>query len=247
MIRSYKACRRKYELEYIDLLKPAVTPEALATGTSYHAKVEQILRDGAFGRTGDKTDAMAGAFERFILPQLPAVKAVEQRFRFRLAPGIYLLGKIDALAADGTPIEHKTSGAAPDDGYIYRLNWDEQVAAYMLATGSDTLIYTVCQKPTIRQKQGEPDANFQTRCENWFDESRAVTFQVRRSAAELRVKREELVGLVKEIRNQKRFYRNPSHCQIMGCPYSPICLDYDPAFILGFVKKQTRNEELIEP
>jgi len=246
MVRSYKACRRKFELEYIDLLKPSVTPEALAIGTSYHAKVEQLLREGLFEPSHDKTDIMADAFRRLIQPKLPPIQVVEQQFRFRLAPGIYLKGKIDALAVDGTPIEHKTSGVSPDENYIYRLNWDEQVAAYMLATGSNNLIYTVCQKPTIRQKQSESEDEYLQRCESWYDETKAVTFQVQRTLAELKTKQEELISIAKEMRAQKHFFRNPSHCQIMGCPYSPICLDYDPEFILGFEKKLSRNEELIE-
>jgi hypothetical protein len=246
MVRSYKSCRRKFELEYIELLKPSITPDALATGSNYHTKIEQLLRHGQFGRTGERTDIMADAFTRYILPQLPPVVEVEREFRFRLAPGIYLKGKIDAIAADGTPIEHKTTAVTPDENYIYKLNWDEQVAAYMLATESSSLIYTVCQKPTIRPKQTESEDDYLSRCTAWYEETKAVTFMVSRTAAELKNKREELILLAREMRKQKLFYCNPSNCQIMGCSYSPICLDYNPEFIMGFDKKNTRNEELSE-
>ena len=108
MIGSYKKCPRRYELEYIHDLKPVTASEALTIGTDYHANVERILRREEYDHSG-LAGKMAEAFEKYIDWQ-DWTAAPEQEFRVRIGRGVYLKGKLDALTADGIPVEHKTTG-----------------------------------------------------------------------------------------------------------------------------------------
>ena len=96
---------------------------------------------------------------------------MEKEFSIRLGYGLYLRGKMDGILADGTPIEHKTSGVAVDEKYIDRLAWDDQVSVYLLAlslirgTPVPRVVYTMCQKPTIRLKQNETEEEYVERVE----------------------------------------------------------------------------------
>ena len=66
-INNFKDCRRRYWFEYRELLKPKKENEALVIGSSYHAKVEEILTTGSFTESHDYTDAMARAFIKYIV------------------------------------------------------------------------------------------------------------------------------------------------------------------------------------
>lgn len=249
MIRSYKTCPRRYELEYIEMLKPAVPLEALETGSNYHARIEALLKGEDWSRDG-VVGKMAEAFDRFVPWRDWDVAKVEEEFSIRLGYGLYLRGKMDGILADGTPIEHKTSGVAVDEKYIDRLAWDDQVSVYLLAlslirgTPATRVVYTVCQKPTIRLKQNETEEEYVERVGQWYDETKMRVLTVVRRPEELEEKREEIVNLAREIRGRKHFWRNPSACSIVNCPYAPICLNYDPSLTVGFVKKERMSEEL---
>ena len=252
-IRSFKSCRRLYELQYIELLRPKVESEALTTGASYHRLVEAILLDKQ--QTENTIPGiMADQFRNKILPLLPKITKVEHEFKINIGESEILLGKIDAISEDGTPIEHKTTSDTIDEKYIYRLNWDDQVTNYLLALSLERgqivnkVIYTVIKKPTIRQKQTETIEEYLARCVAWYDDDtqhKIATFSVIRSKDELAAKQAELIEMCKEIKNCKCFYRNPSHCSIIGCPYASICLTYTPETgAVDYVKKTKINEEL---
>lgn len=252
-IRAFKSCRRLYELQYVERLKPKVEPEYLSIGSSYHRLVENIILDKA---STESTIAgiMADQFRNKILPLLPRISKVEHEFKVNIGRSKFLIGKIDAISDDGTPIEHKTTSDTIDEKYIYRLNWDDQVTNYLLALSLERkqiinkVIYTVIKKPTIRQKQNETIEEYLARCVAWYEEDTAgkvATFTVIRSKDELAAKQSELVEMCKEIKKCKCFYRNPSHCSIIGCSYASICLSYTPETgAVDYVKKTKTNEEL---
>lgn len=252
-VKAFKTCRRLYELQYIELLRPKVESEALTTGSSYHRLVEGILLDKQ-EQENTIPGIMAEQFRSRILPLLPKIAKVEQQFRVKIGRDNVLMGKIDAIAEDGTPIEHKTTSDSVDEKYIHRLNWDDQVTNYLLALSLERkqivnkVIYTVIKKPTIRLKQTETPEEYLLRCREWYNddtEHKVGTFTVTRSKDELAAKQAELIELCKEIKKCKCFYRNPSHCSIMGCAYAPVCLTYTPeAGAVDFVKKTKKNEEL---
>jgi hypothetical protein len=249
MVRAYKSCPRLYELEYVEMLKPAVTPEPLETGASYHACVEKILKGEPYQAEGI-AGRMANAFNRFIPWGGWNVAGVETEFDVHIGYGVHLRGKIDALLWDGTPAEHKTTRGAIDERYIDNLAWDDQVSCYLLALTLlqgrpvTSVTYTVCQKPSIKQTQKETWEEYLARAEAWYDETKVRTFQAVRSVDELKEIEKDIRQLAKEIRNRKHFWRNPSNCVILGCAYRSICLNYCPETLMGFQKKERVNEEL---
>ena len=83
MIRSYKTCPRRYELEYIEMLKPAVPLEALETGSNYHARIEALLKGEDWSRDG-VVGKMVEAFDRFVPWWDWDVAKVEEEFSIRL-------------------------------------------------------------------------------------------------------------------------------------------------------------------
>ena len=254
-INNFKDCRRRYWFEYRELLKPKKENEALVIGSSYHAKVEEILTTDSFTESHDYTDAMARAFIKYILPQLPEIVDVEQEFRYRLARGIYLKGKIDAVSVDGL-IEHKTTGNYITDEYMYKVDFmNDQVSNYLIAKEETRPVtYTVITKPTIRLKKTETLDEYIERCEAWYDEDterKIRVFTVSRTKEELEEQRKNLVAMAKEIKRcdrEKFFYRNDRACSILGCPFSGICSNYngDAETLVDFEKKSSTNEELNE-
>lgn len=252
MVRAYKACRRKYMFSYVEHLKPVTTAEPLVTGGWYHDKVESIIKNGIFEMTNDKTDAMAFAFEKYILPQLGEVEKAEEEFKLQIADDVTIVGRIDAIGKGNKLIEHKTSSSSINEDYLYGLNWDEQVPFYMLAKGVNEVTYTVIQKPTIRQKQNETLEEYIQRCIDWYEdktEQKIKVFKVVRNKKELEEKKKEYIRIAYEMKGCDFFYANPNHCSAWGrrCEFASICLNYDPKFLpVEFEKKQKKNEELKE-
>ena len=253
MIKTYKACPRLYELQYIHKLKPEKTSEPLTIGSQYHELVAKILKTKTvpvYFRS--IADVMALAFARYLDFEEWGIKDVEQEFSVKLTPFFMLRGKVDAICEDGSIVEHKTTRNPLDDLYLERLAYDDQVSIYLAAQSllHEKLItrvhYTAVQKPTLRQKQGEPEADFFTRCWNWYTPEKVKSFTVVRTAWEIDDTISELRDLAKEIRNRKLWYRNPSHCMIVDCAYRPICLECDPETLTGFVQKENNNEELTQ-
>lgn len=252
-INDFKDCRRRYWFGYRELLKPKKENESLTIGSSYHAKVEEILTTGTFTESNDYTDAMARAFIKYIKPQLNEIVAVEKEFRYRLSRGIYLKGKIDAITVEGL-VEHKTTGNYIDEKYMYKVDFmNDQVSNYLIASGETRPItYTVITKPTIRIKKTETLEEYIKRCEEWYDEDterKIRVFKVYRTQEELDRQRETLVAMAKEIRRadrEKFFYRNDRACSILGCQFASICNHYDghPELLVDFTKKESVNEEL---
>lgn len=257
MIRCFKACPRKYFFEYVEMLKPIETPEALSIGSSYHSYLEKLLNGESF-EVVDLPSAMAEAFDRFIPWRTWGVKDIEKEYRVKLAPGIFLAGKMDALTADGQPIEHKSSKNKPDEKYRERLFLDDQVSCYLLALSimrgepQTHITYTVCQKPTVKPAKkldGDPEAQaaeLLARQRAWFDEEKVASFTVVRVAQELEDFKKELIFLGRSLQQPRKiYYRNPMHCERWGkCAYQSICQDYDPECLVGFVKKERQSEEL---
>ncbi|MDD4835770.1 MAG: PD-(D/E)XK nuclease family protein [Dethiosulfovibrio sp.] len=255
MIRAYKSCPKLYEFQYIHMLKPEKTPTALETGSNYHAQLERLLTGQSIDDTG-LPGIMAEAFDRFIPWRDWKIAKVEEEFDWAITPFLHMRGKIDAVCSDGIPVEHKTAGqsigteTASGLKYVNHLAWDDQVSYYLLALSLQrdepvtTVRYTVCQKPSIRLKQGETEEAYLDRCREWYDDTKVRFFEVHRSEEELDRTETEVRGLASEIRRRKVFYRNPSHCSLMGCSYASICLDYDPEIITGFVRKERESEEL---
>ena len=246
MVKQFKNCPRRYELEYVYNLKPKTPAGYLTTGTSYHSKVEAILKGEEWDQDG-VTGAMAAAFQAYSGYEEWNVKGVEVEFMTPIKENLMLRGRMDAVIDNGTPLEHKTFGGGDWDKYVNHLAWDDQATLYMLAAGTNRCIYTVCKKPTIRLKKGETEEEYCLRCWDWYrdgGEEKFKVFNVTRAKGEIEAARNELIR-IKDAIMWGHFYRNPQACALVSCPYESVCLSYRGEIIpVGFEKKMKRSEEL---
>jgi hypothetical protein len=233
-----------YELKYVEGMKPVVIPEALATGKKYHQIIDD-LNNGIMPDTVDfsKERAMAQAYYKYIFPKFHVVES-EKWLEYDLLDGDKLVGIADGIAEDGHIVEHKTTGSEITEQYEYNLQWDEQILAYMLMTGKRKVWYTVCRKPTIRQKQNESDEEFYQRMVEWYDtdtDSKIRLLEIFRTDDEVLQFEDDLLMLIRSMKSDVNYYRNTCHCNQYGrrCEYSSICLHYDPnAEYIDFVKEE---------
>lgn len=244
-IKCYKACKRKFELKYKEGLEPVEKSEALEVGSSYHKLLEEMNNGNFEPMVEDdysKANAMAHAYYKYIFPKFHVVKA-EEHLEYDLGNGDILHGYVDAIADDGHIVEHKSTGIEITEQYEYNLLWDEQILAYMLMTGNRKVWYTICRKPTIRQRRDESDADFWHRMIDWYDEdtdSKIRLLEIERTDEEVEQFKQDLIDIINDIKNTKCFYKNTCHCSQYGrrCEYSSVCLHYDPDMqYLEFMKE----------
>ncbi len=246
-IQCFKSCRRAYELKYIDGVYPQTSPETLERGRGYHEKLEAVLKGEPFEMDDPKTDAMVMAFEKYVLPKLGKVEAVEEWFEKPIGEHT-IVGRCDGRLSNGKLLEHKTTSAELDEAYIAGLQNDEQILTYMWAYGVNDILYTVCRTPTLRLKQNESEDDFRLRCLNWYSddtERKIGTINVYRSPDEIAEFAESLKLMTDEIENCHNFYRVPSHCMKWNrpCEYAPICRNYDPQMeYVGFERRERYRE-----
>lgn len=255
-IKCYKGCRRLYYFKYIENLVAQDDSKALIDGTNYHALIEELYKTGDFvldTENEPKVSAMAMAYKTYIYPKFK-VKSVEESFEYQLDKDITLVGRFDGVAEDGYIVEHKTSYKPMDEEYLYGLQWDEQVLNYMLVKGCDTIYYTVCQKPTIRQGSKETAEQYFQRCIEWYGvdtDNKIRVVKVSRTKEEIEQQRKALITIAKEMAFNERyedkemiFYKNPNYCTQYNrrCIFAPICLNYKPDMTyIDFTKREENN------
>lgn len=236
-IKCFKACRRAYQLKYVYGLTPVQTSDALETGTQYHKLIEEFYKDGTVPECVDKASAMALAYIKYVAPKVPAYEP-EVSFDVSLARGKRLQGRLDGWIADSKIIiEHKTTSFDVDE-FEYRLQFDEQLLAYFVAMGCNTAWYTVCKKPTIRQRQNEPLEEYAFRCLAWYDidyTNKINGIKIEATAADIQQYKLQLLGMFSQIQQAEKhpdtyFYCNPGNCNAYNrlCEYASICKNYDP-------------------
>ena len=259
LVKTYKMCRRKYELRYIEELEPIAKSQALQDGSDYHQLIEGFYKGEAVLKfyEGDnpKIKAMVFAYFDYLVKkyqELREIKYTEKWFEYPLTKNHGIIGRNDAVTKDGIPVEHKTVSCDIDDEYIYTLQWDEQILTYMLANSINEMYYTVIKKPTIRQKQNETEQEFFNRCVDWYREDtdkKVKLIKVTRSFTEIEEHRKNLIVIAEEIEKCKHFYRNPCACNCYNrrCEYSQVCLNYNPQLeYVEFEKKKRYSEEVEE-
>lgn len=241
-LKLFKACRRAYYFKYHEKLEPIQKADALQTGLSYHERIEEIY-DGTYQmQLGDysKERAMAEAYYKYIYPQIPWVKTEQWVSK---PDGLHeMIGRVDGVAENGYLVEHKTTSAEITEAYEYDLQWDEQILAYMYMTGARKMYYTVCRKPTIRQKQNESEEEFFNRMVEWYDtdtDSKIRLLIVERTDQEVEEFAKDFRAMCDMMQMSTNYYRNTQHCNKWGrrCEYASICLNYDPDQVYtGFTK-----------
>lgn len=249
-IKAFKACRRLYQLHYIEGLTPVQKAEPLEVGTNYHALIAKLYTDGKLEDVEPcKELAMARAYEKYIFPKVKII-AAEKWIEYDLGNGDTLVGILDGIADDGYIVEHKTCGASITEQYEYKLQWDEQLLAYMMMTGKRHAWYTVCQKPTIRQKKNETDEEFFERMIAWYDEdtdSKIRLLEIERTDDEVEnfmINVLCMADTMKKAENSGDFYINTQHCDKWGrmCEFASVCLHYDPNQQYVDFIKEDKNE-----
>lgn len=233
-LKCFKSCRRMYELKYIEGLQPVKKIDALETGINYHNILERMYNDGEMpSEVAEPTKeyAMAVAYEKYIYPNFN-VEVSEQWVIHPINDEYELIGRVDGLSYDNCLVEHKTTSADITEAYEYNLLWDEQILAYMLATGTRKVYYTVCRKPTIRQKKDETDEEFFKRMIDWYDEdtdSKIRLLEIERTDEEVEEFKHSLEQMCGELDRAQYYYRNTNYCNCWGrrCEYSSVCLHYD--------------------
>lgn len=230
-VKLFKACRRAYELKYIYGLEPIEKADALVTGLNYHEKLETLYKTGDFDNSDlSKESAMAEAYRKYIYPKFH-VDCVESWESCPLGKHT-LIGRVDGLSSDAKLVEHKTTSLDPAE-YIFNLQWDEQILAYMGMTGTREVYYTICKKPTIRKKKDESDEEFFQRMVDWYDtdtDHKIAVELLTRTDEDVESFMNELSSTVDDMDNPVCFYKNTRHCNSWGrmCEYAPVCLNYDP-------------------
>jgi hypothetical protein len=166
-------------------------------------------------------------------------------------------------ASDGAEYLHNLLWDEQSTNYLY---------AYREITGKYAagIMYCIVEKPTIKpllatpvekrkyKQTGEIYANqreedetaeaYLERVAAWYAEKPRVHVHfIYRTPQEIENQIADL-GLVfrdiAECEKNETFYRNPSACSILDCPYRPKCLDNAPETDCLFIKKKSRNEEL---
>lgn len=310
MVKCFKQCRKKYELEYVQMLKPVQTPKALELGTLYHRGIEYLLsgmdvetatenliidQKATCEINGVDYDPipvgiaceMVRAFDRESDYRNWKICHVEKQFEVSTGYGKRLIGKIDAIIEHEERfylVEHKTTSIWAGDGseYLHNLLWDEQSTNYLYAhqkmlkdgtiygSAVQGIFYCIVEKPSLRpllatpedkrkykldgtlyanqREQDETPEEFLLRVKAWFAERpRVHTHFVYRTPKQLTEQIADLNLVFRDMIEAERnatYYRNPSACSILECPYRPKCLENTPDTDCLFTTKAKRNEEL---
>lgn len=233
-MKLFKSCRRAYYFKYIENLEPVEKSDALQTGSNYHSLLEQLYTGNKLDDDYSKERAMAEAYRKYIYPKFN-VKSVED-WKQKPIAGHMLIGRVDGIADDGCLVEHKTTSAEITEEYEYNLLWDEQILAYMYLTGARKVYYTICRKPTIRQKKNESDEEFFERMVEWYDtdtDSKIRLLEIHRTDEEVKKFASEFIKVCDDMERAEEkddLYMNTQYCNHWGrrCEYSSICLNYNP-------------------
>jgi hypothetical protein len=177
----------------------------------------------------------------------PREIVTEIPFETSLFRGVHLNGRIDG-ACGGQIIEHKTT-ALLNDKYYEHLAYDDQITFYLTAfslmkkTPKTSVVYTIIQKPSIRQKQNETEEEYIQRVKEWYSDNRDKVSIVRvaRTKEQLAESYKEIREIASDMRTRTNFYRNPSHCLHLPCEYNSICLNYSPEILINFKREEEKH------
>lgn len=243
-LKLFKACRRAYELRYVHGVTPITPADALVTGATYHGMIEALYKREPMPSLDSREAAMFYAYMQHIFPHMPDVRP-EREFEYAVTDDITLIGRVDGLTEGGQIVEHKTTSQSVEQ-YEFDLMWDEQILAYMLATDSREVLYTVCRKPTIRQRHDESAEEYAERALAWYcddTDTKIRLLTLTRTDAEVAAYKDELIKTAREVADTDNYYRNTLYCTHWGrrCEYAPICLQYDPEqTYIGFERGEGR-------
>ena len=248
--------------------------EARWRGLAFEAALEAAVKEMAFDeiQLATLSGLLAGYYRRYSVdvikelhPEVEFCHPIDGSRTFDSA------GKIDGLGVlnDGrlALVEHKTTSESVDSGsdYWLRLRLNQQVMQYLCAArelGHDvqTIIYDVCRKPSIRQKQTETAEEFGARLaadtlarpEFYFARREVPVLDC--DLEDFQIQRYELSKLILTLRQaenrtalrEQAWPRNLSDFGCRMCQFSSFCLqsihadaEHVPS---GFVMKEVNAE-----
>ena len=248
--KLFKACRRAYELKYIEGVYPVKDAESLVVGKNFHQKIEELYKNGSFEIEPTKESAMAVAFQKYVYPYLKVVET-EKWLEKKLSEDT-IVGIVDGITDDGAIAEYKTTSSANLDEYEYDLAWDEQILAYMYMTGENIVQYVIIRKPNIRIRKSETEEEFYERMVAWYDEdtrNKIRIVNIMRTDEEIEQFGADIVQLISEMKSAEQnssFYKNTSYCWKWGrrCEYAQICLHYErDAFYAEYERREVNGNQ----
>ena len=263
-----KSCWRKYYWNYKEGLKPIRQSIALSLGSTIHAafdmfykgflpsEVTQFIENTFNEQISDASPndiedlvvarytalAMFGYFPTKDLTDFDKVES-EREFRVKVAPGVYLVGKLDGLVTyqgDKWVRELKTTGLHFPQ-FERKMRISNQASAYVWAMrklGEDVtgVIYDYNKKPLLRKNLREDMHEFGRRIMKDYRERNGMYYRrhfVYRSQEELDMYEEDMMSLVSAMKSKKTkqdFYRNTDQCYNYNseCPFFKICHTQQP-------------------
>ena len=271
-IKTFKSCRKKYHFKYIEGLEPIVKAKPLALGMAVHhglalfdegegmeaidAGIRELYKDWPEEEIGilpDHALAIVKGYTSNTSKDWITID-IESRFEVQCGYGRRLVGYFDGIInRNGYQyiLERKTASRV-DEKYFNNLLWDEQASIYAFAARElglnvSGILYDIIQKASIRQKKGETEEQFIKRLGEWYnDPSRYVRHLVTRNNEQLETLASDLRDVALDLtvaEREERWYRNPSACQIYGCPYRSICLEDTPEARTEFKIREESNED----
>lgn len=242
-VKTYRACPRKYKIQYVDGYESLEQGPPLILGSAVHAGLEKIWEGSTVSAAqmaskpfmrdlsetdGIKVNAMIAAYHDKYAENIKEnweVIALERRFETHVAAKVR--GVFDGLVRNKKTkelfiLEHKTA-ARIDKVYWQKLNFDPQLTIYQLAAEElyhepVSVLYDVIQKPSVRKDSSlEEITDTMIRRNGYFFQQRVVRFN--RNKFEGNV--QELISTIHTISRDSVFPRNNQSCGF--CPFVAVC------------------------
>lgn len=265
MMAVLVGCMRKFFFRYELGLQSTTEHAALSFGSAWHRAMEARWRNMdcesalccAFESAGidelqiaTLTGLLKGYYKRYSEDPIKDLQP-EQEFQFPLSGSrtFDIAGKIDGLGTmeDGRPVllEHKTTSdsVTPESDYWLRLRCNNQIMQYVHAARLcgrpvEIILYDVCRKPAIRQKQKETVEEYGTRLAEdtitrpeFYFARREVPI-LDKDISEFEIQRLEISRMILSLRRTARttakthqaWPRNCSEMTCNFCNYKEFCL-----------------------
>jgi len=263
-----RGCWQKYKFKYIDKLDPIRKTTALTLGRVVHEAFELYYNGSTDAEclthiiksyddqllTAELADhedlnvakyTAAGMWQNYPHKRLDDFTRIapEEKFRVRVAPGVWFVGRVDGLVEKDGKLwirEVKTTGL-DDRQMAGRMRTSGQATGYVFGVRAaglpiEGVMYDVIKKPRIRKRRDETNTDFCQRLMSefqWFPDKYYTRHWEYRNAEELELFRQDMYKFSYEIKRRIRrqdWYRNTEQCWNFNseCPYLKICFQETP-------------------
>ncbi len=280
---TFEKCEFRYYLRYRRGLVARKTVAVMEIGSFFHDGVAELLK-GSSLRTAIAALPKAGELEdwqmepwfiaKFLLEQYhdywieqptrcDSVVDVERTIRIKIARGIWLAGKLDAICMKDDDLwvwEHKTTSSL-SCGYLDKVVLDGQITTYLYLLWKETgtlpkgCVYNVVCRPAIHRRQNETIKTYLARAVEGYVSNPRKFFGSQlafRSVDLITDYEREMKRLGRQIQGcaragiwRKAVCNSSMACFARGmpCPYIPICeAGEDSAVLRNYEVKPPHSE-----